>query len=114
MKPSNSDRHTLRPESFPLGSPESRAAARMFAENRQDTRKRIEIVTNVRLPPERGCLGPEGSSKLWVGPWQDCGDVLVRFVHMPAGMDFQEERRGVIDSVVGKWPSEFHGEPRPE
>jgi hypothetical protein len=98
MKTSNSGGYILRPESFPLGSPESRAAARMFAVNWQDTRKRIQLVTNVLLPPERGCLGPEDSSKPWIGPWQDCGDTLMRFVYVPSGMS-ADEVRNILDGV---------------
>jgi hypothetical protein len=98
MKPSNRGEHTIRPESFPLGSPESRAAARMFAELRHDSRKRIQFVTNVRLPPERGCLGPEDSSKPWISSWQDCGATLMRFVYIPPEMS-ADEVRNILEGV---------------
>jgi hypothetical protein len=98
MKPPNSNKQTLRPESFPLGSPESRAAARMFAEHRQDTRKRIQFVTNVRLPPERGFLEPEDSSKPWIGSSQDCGATLMRFVYIPPEMS-ADEVRNILEGV---------------
>ena len=41
---------TPKPWEFQLNSPESRSAARMLAEHRLGQLKRIEIVTNVRLP----------------------------------------------------------------
>jgi hypothetical protein len=39
-----------RPGDFPIGSALSRAAARMLLKNQRDTRRRIEIVTNVARP----------------------------------------------------------------
>jgi hypothetical protein len=45
-------KHTngVRPGEFPLGSPESRAAARMLLKNQRDSRRRIEIVSNIARP----------------------------------------------------------------
>ena len=40
---------TPKPGDFPIGSAESRAAARMLATSREDTRKRVQIVTNVAV-----------------------------------------------------------------
>jgi hypothetical protein len=37
----------MRPADFPLGPPESRAAARMQAQREQNSLKRIEIISNV-------------------------------------------------------------------
>ena len=83
-----------RPGDFPIGSPESRAAARMLAANRQDTRKRIEIITNVRIPwhAEGPAPDPWLDDELHIGPWQDWGDVLMRFVYVPDGMSGAEIR----------------------
>ena len=81
----------LRPEEFPLGSPESRAAARMVAANRKDRRRRIEFVSSVRIPwhggdsdpdPENLANWPEGQPHF--GPWRDFGETLFRDVYRPA------------------------------
>ena len=69
----------------------------MLAANRQDTRKRVEIITNARLPaygegpvPEHGNKWPRAT------PWQDCGDCLFRMVlGVPDGMSFGEARKVV-------------------
>ena len=79
----------MKPGDFPIGSPESRAAARMLAANWQDTRRRIEIVTNVHMPdPHREGPDPENwnDKQPHIGPWRDFGDVLLRFVYVPDGM----------------------------
>jgi hypothetical protein len=68
---------------FPIGSPESRALARMRAKHIRDTRKRIEIISNVPRPPHSL---PPGANNLipYVGPWQETQDgTLLRFVYRP-------------------------------
>jgi hypothetical protein len=89
--------NTPKPGDFPIGSAESRAAARMLAANRQDTRRRIEIVTNVHMPdPNRESPNPEenwNSKVPHFGPWLDSGDVLMRLVYVPNGMSEEEARR---------------------
>ena len=87
----------MKPGDFPLGSPESRAAARMLAMSQQDTRKRVEIVTNVHMPcPGKGPdPDPWNDEEPHFGPWRDCGDVLMRFVYVPDGMSFDETRKTV-------------------
>jgi hypothetical protein len=78
----------LNPAEFPIGSPQSRAAARMFAANRQDNRQRIQFVTNAILPPLAGYAGPEDETTPWFGPWQECTDgALFRFVFKPTHFD---------------------------
>jgi hypothetical protein len=78
----------LNPAEFPLGSPASRAAARMFAANRQDNRKRIQFESNVILPPVAGSPGPEDPTTPWYGAWQECTDgTLLRFVYKPTHLD---------------------------
>jgi hypothetical protein len=85
MKPSNNEPgRTPRPEDFPIGSVESRAAARLCAEMREDTRKRVEIVSHI---PRRWCgPGPEPPdwNKPGAGEWMDYGDVLMRIVYKPS------------------------------
>jgi hypothetical protein len=47
-------------------------------------RKRIQIVTNVSRPWRGEGPDPEGwNSVPRIGPWQDCGDTLMRFVYVP-------------------------------
>ena len=81
-------KHTndARPGEFPLGSPESRAAARMFLNNQRDSRKRIEIVSNIARPDL-------DNAKPHVSPWSDFGDVLMRMLYVPAGMTEEEARK---------------------
>lgn len=84
----------MKPGDFPIGSPESRAAARMLAANRPDTRRRIEIVTNVCFLQDDEGRRPEGwnDKKHYVEPWRHCGDVLMRIVYVPSGMSADEAR----------------------
>jgi hypothetical protein len=78
-----------RPGEFPLGSPESRAAARMFLNNQRDSRKRIEIVSNIARPD------PD-SAKPHVSPWSDFGDILMHVLYVPAGMT-EEAARNILE-----------------
>lgn len=73
----------MRLESFPIGSPESRALARMRAGHKRDTRKRIEIISNVPRPEH--ALPPGANNSIpYVGPWQEMQDgSLLRFVYRP-------------------------------
>src|ERR1700691_2207929 len=66
---------------FPIGALESRALARMRAEHVRDTRKRIEIISNVPRP-QRGLPGGADNSTPHAGPWQEMQDgSLMRFVY---------------------------------
>lgn len=87
----------MKPGDFPLGSPESRAAARMLAASRWDTRKRIEIITNVHMPwrGEGPDPDPWDDEEPHIGPWRDCGDVLMRFVYVPNGVSVDQARKTV-------------------
>jgi hypothetical protein len=75
----------MKPGDFPLGSAEPRAAARMLAANREDTRRGIEIGTNVHMPwcGEGPDPDPWNDEEPHVRPWRDCSDVLMRFVSVP-------------------------------
>lgn len=68
---------------FLVGSFESRALARMRAEHMRDTRKRIEIISNVPRPQH--ALAPGTSNSIpYAGPWQETQDgTLLRFVYRP-------------------------------
>ena len=69
----------------------------MLAANRRDTRRHIEIVTNVHMPwhGEGPDPDPRNDEELHVGPWQDCDDMLMRFVYVPDGMSVDEARKPV-------------------
>lgn len=67
----------LKPGDFPLGSALSRAAARLLMKERRDTRKRVTLITNVRLWD-----GNENEPNVEL--WRDCGDTLMRFVYQPS------------------------------
>lgn len=65
------------PEDFPIGSLESRAAARILLTRRVDSRKRTTVVVNVA----RGIQDP---SRVRFGPWQEWQDgSLCRFAYAP-------------------------------
>ena len=85
----------LKPGDFPLGSINSRAAMRMQLANRQDTRRRIEIITNALFP----WRGPDPAPGSWGkephGQWQYFGDVLMRILYVPPGMSVEEARQAV-------------------
>ena len=79
-----------KPGDFPIGSALSRAAARMLLKNQRDTRKRIEIVTNVLLQSpgftDKQKLDP---TKSHASDWQNFGEMLLRFVYVPDGMSVE-------------------------
>jgi hypothetical protein len=77
---------TPRPGDFPIGSIESRAAMRLQLANRRDSRRRIEIVSNVA---RRGV----DNAKPHMSPWSDFGDVIMRMLYVPAGMTEEEARK---------------------
>ena len=68
---------------FPIGSPESRALARMRAKHIRDTRKRIEIISNIPRP--QYSLPPGANNSVpYAGPWQETQDgTLLRIVYLP-------------------------------
>src|SRR5215469_7055085 len=78
-----------RPGDFPLGSPASRAAARLQAGRLSDSRRRMQIISkrlrkmrspsNVILPHE----DPRDPTIPHAREWNDCGDVLMRYVYRP-------------------------------
>ena len=75
--------NAARPGDFPLGSRESRAAARLLLNSLANTRRRIEIVSHIPRPGQDG-------TKPHVSDWNDFGDALMRMVYVPPGMSFEE------------------------
>ena len=79
---------TPKPGDFPIGSPESRAAARMLMRSRVDNRKRLQFITNTMLAHHDGNPEPH------VTPWIETLDGgLFRFVYAPNGTDEETKER---------------------
>jgi hypothetical protein len=72
-----------RPGDFPLGSPASRAAARLQVGRLRDSRRRVQIITSVLLPGLPG-EDPKDPNVPHATEWNDCGDVLMRIVYVPS------------------------------
>jgi len=67
-----------RPEEFPLGSPESRAAARAMLEVQERDVRRVQIILSVARPRR------EGEPDTIVGPWYKTDDgTLMRVIRKP-------------------------------
>ena len=81
---------TPKPGNFPIGSPESRAAARLTLEYASDNRERIQLLSHIPWPH-----GPhQDHTRPHVGPWQEWADgKLFRIVYVPPEMDVEEARR---------------------
>ena len=76
----------LKPGSYPLGSPQSRAAARADLERRFSARRRIEIVCSIPRP----CY----ESEITIGAWIEGPDgTLTRFINLPAEMTIEEAEK---------------------
>lgn len=74
------------PADFPLGSPASRAAARMRFQRLRDSHERIEIV--IQGFSLRGDDAPTAS------PWTEASDgTLSRTLFIPSGMSIEEAKR---------------------
>lgn len=77
---------TLKPGRFPLGSAESRAAARALLERQRASRKRIDVVSSIPRPRAVGGIH--------IGTWIECDDgSLYRFSTVPAGMTVEGAER---------------------
>jgi hypothetical protein len=74
----------MKPGDFPLGSLESRAAARAMLEDAEGSRLRLTIVSYLQRPGR-------DNSQIHIGAWQACPDGLrMRMVYVPSGMDWPE------------------------
>jgi hypothetical protein len=83
-----------KPGDFPIGSALSRAAARMLLKNQRDTRRKIELVTNVLFSNSNFTDEQElNQTKPHAFGWQDFGEVLLRFVYVPNGIPVGIVRR---------------------
>ena len=87
MKTSNSN-SLPRPEEFPLGSMESRAAARAMLEAQERGVRHLQIIITAPRPRR------EGEPHTKVGPWFETADGgLTRYVFVPPGTDEETLRR---------------------
>jgi hypothetical protein len=82
---------SLKPGDFPLGSALSRAAARMLLNSQPDSRKRIEVITNVMFPDLNGVLPDK--AKPYATPWIGDDKMLMRILYVPEGMSEEEARK---------------------
>jgi hypothetical protein len=78
-----------RPDEFPIGSSESRAAARALLEWREKGVRRIQIILDMSHRPPRPMENPLGA----VGPWELRDGTLWRTVFLPRGPDEETKRR---------------------
>jgi hypothetical protein len=68
---------------FAIGSLESRALARMRAEHIRDSRKRIEIISNIPRPQHTLLPGTNNFTP-YADSWQETqGGVLLRIIYRP-------------------------------
>jgi hypothetical protein len=71
---------------FPLGSIQSRAAARALLEHQFAGRRRIDIVCSIPRPAADG--------EIQIGTWTEGADgALIRFSNLPPGMTIEEAER---------------------
>jgi hypothetical protein len=97
----------LKPGEYPLGSAQSRAAARALLERRFAGRNRLDIVSSIPRPG--------GDGAIHIGAWSEAADgTLLRFSNIPAGMTLEEAERIVAARRPngGHLPHcNFHGGP---
>ena len=73
----------MKPSKYPLGSTQSRAAARALLERRFAGRRRIDLVSSVPRPGDDGGIH--------IGAWIECDDgSLFRLSTLPPGMTIEE------------------------
>ncbi len=75
---------TIKPEAFPLGSPQSRGAARAKLQQQRAGRERIDLILDMG----------SGIENLKIGEWTEGEDgPLVRVSIIPNGMSMEEAER---------------------
>lgn len=73
----------MKPGEYPLGSVQSRVAARALLERRLAARNRLDIVSSIPRPG--------GDGEIHIGAWSEAADgTLMRFSNIPAGMTLEE------------------------
>jgi ribosomal protein L2 len=80
-----------KPGDFPVGTPQSRAAARAALESLRAGRKRIDVISSIPRPGQKG-------NEIHIGDWIEQADgSLFRFSNIPAGMTIEEAERKVAE-----------------
>jgi hypothetical protein len=83
----------MRPDEFPLGSAQSRAAARGVLESRKIDAPRLEVINHIPRPNRDG---QRDDTKPYAAPWQKIANgQLMRILYVPTGMTEEEARRAV-------------------
>src|SRR5665213_1007682 len=81
----------IRPSDYPLGSRQSRAAARAILARRLAGRKRTELIIISSVPRPQ-------SDGIRIGEWRECTDrTLTRISLLPPGMTMREAERVVSE-----------------
>jgi len=94
------------PGDFPVGSPESRAAARLLLSDRESARDRLEIISSIPRPERNG----HRNDKPRATPWTETPDGrLVRFLYVPQGMTEESARKAVDSRGEMKIKAENYG-----
>jgi len=70
----------------------------MLLKNQPDSRRRIEIVTNVLLSDLNGVLPDR--TKPHATPWIGDDKSLLRILYVPEGMSVEEARKGCDDATA--------------
>jgi hypothetical protein len=84
----------LRPGIYPIGSAESRAAARMLAQQRDDQTDRLEVILSGSVCRSSDPSQPSAT------PWMRCANgKLMRGLIVPDGMTVEEAQRRVKDRI---------------
>ena len=93
----------LSPSDFPIGSPESRAAARAMLEHAEAGRKRIEFVTNTWFACHGDGPEPPDWTKAWATDWRlQLDGSLFRMVYVPTGTEWPLGDSQLSASIPGR------------
>jgi hypothetical protein len=80
----------VRPGDFPLGSLESRAAARALAGTRSDSAPRIQLIHSVHRPHL-------DHRRIHVSAWGETGDGrFFRCIYVPPGLSWPPQNKGLV------------------
>ena len=96
VKKKNEHSGTLRPGIYPIGSTESRAAARMLARQKDEQAERLEVILSGKV-----CRVPGDPTQPSATPWMECSNgKLMRGLIVPEGMTTDEARQVLLNTKV--------------
>lgn len=91
MKKENEYPSSFRPGIYPIGSPQSRAAARMLAQQKDEQRDRLEVILSGKV-----CRASADPALPSATPWMACSNgKFMRGLIVPDGMTVEEARHHV-------------------